>query len=103
MVKMARKRRSNRGIMWATLLGVGVGAAAYGVGKNRNKLNGETLQNMMSKIPQGGNFQAANLAGLAEFAKEIIPAAGKTNNNNSITTEKNYSESIPSEGPSDKE
>lgn len=84
--------------MWATLLGMGVSAAAIGFRKNQSKLKGIPLQNIFSKIQREGNFRTSNLAGLTEFAKEIMPEAGKVNNNNKAK-EQNFSELIPTEDP----
>ena len=97
ILKIMGLKRDNRRVMWTSLIGLGVSAAAFRIKRNKNRSNGNrALQNMMNKVQSNGNFQAANIAGLAEFAKEIIPVAGKTNKNNN-TKDNDFSELMPPE------
>lgn len=67
------KRKKNRGVMWASMIGLGVGAAAYGVSKSQNSKN--SLQNLMNTFTkqQNKNIQMPNYAAMTEFSEEIIP------------------------------
>ncbi|KAB2330137.1 hypothetical protein F7731_20330 [Cytobacillus depressus] len=96
------RRRSNRGMIWATLLGLGVSAAAIGLNRNRNNKMMNSLQNVMNNnmMKPLQNVMNNNMmkplqnvmnnvqtqfkgqipdAVLAEFAKELAPG------NNSLT------------------
>ncbi|MEH7123170.1 hypothetical protein V7122_17110 [Bacillus sp. JJ1532] len=66
------RKRSNRGIIWATLLGLGASAAAYGLNRNRNKNMNNPLQNVMNTMQTPFKGQIPKAA-LAEFAKELAP------------------------------
>lgn len=73
LFNMFGRRRNNRGMMWASLLGLGVSAAAYGLRRSRNKNMLQPLQNLMSNFRFQKSAQMPNMAGLTEFSKEIIP------------------------------
>lgn len=64
---MFGRRRNNRGMIWATLLGLGVSAAAYSFRKNGNPRWLNPVQNVMN------NRQTQNITrmALAEFSKEL--------------------------------
>ncbi|WP_263297692.1 hypothetical protein [Neobacillus bataviensis] len=76
-----RRRRNNRGMMWGSLLGLGVSAAVFGLSRNRiiNKKMMGPLQNLMNKSPIGTN-QRPNFVGLTDFAKEFVPNKNPLNN-----------------------
>lgn len=73
------RRRNNRGMVWGSLLGLGVSAAAYGFKRYRNKNVLLPLQNLMNNTGMG-NVQRQNMAGLTEFAKELVPNKNPLNN-----------------------
>lgn len=70
---MFGRRRNNRGMIWGSLLGLGISAAAFGLGRNRNKNKVRPIQNLMNNFGMEKGGQKLNLAGLTEFAKELIP------------------------------
>ncbi|MGE8205744.1 hypothetical protein ACQKP0_14400 [Heyndrickxia sp. NPDC080065] len=76
-LKMLGIRRNNRGMMWMSLLGVGVSAAIFGLSRNRNKNMLGPLQNFMknSRMPNFGQMQ--NMA--TEFSKELMPNNDQSN------------------------
>ncbi|PWW25827.1 hypothetical protein DFO73_112120 [Cytobacillus oceanisediminis] len=78
-----RKRRNNRGMLWGSLLSLGLSAAAYGLTRNRNRNMARPLQNLMNNTRMG-NFQKPNMAGLTEFAEELTPNKNPLNNNNPL-------------------
>jgi hypothetical protein len=65
-----RRRKNNRGMMWGSLLGLGVSAAVYGLSRNKNRNRLQPLQNLINNSRMG---QKPNMAGLTEFAKEFVP------------------------------
>lgn len=64
------RRRNNRGMLWGSLITLGVSAAAYGLTRNRNRNMLRPLQNLMNNTRIGTR---PNMAGLTEFAKELVP------------------------------
>lgn len=72
-LNMFGRRRNNRGIMWGSLLGLGLSVAAYGVGRNGNRNMGRTIQNLLNNFGKGKTTLTPNIAGLTEFSKELIP------------------------------
>ena len=75
--RMFGRRRNNRGGWWLSLLGLGIGAATFGL--SRYQKNGKMMrpiQNLMQQFRQN-NAQNANpmpnKAAFAEFAQEITP------------------------------
>jgi hypothetical protein len=60
-------------MIWGSLLGLGISAAAFEIGRNRNKNIVGPFQNLMNNFRMEKGGQKPNLAGLTEFAKEYIP------------------------------
>ncbi|MBU8880873.1 hypothetical protein BGM26_18120 [Bacillus sp. FJAT-29790] len=73
ILNMFGRRRNNKGMMWASLLGLGVSAAAYGFGRNRNKNKQNPVQNLMNNFQFKNAGQIPKMANLTEFAKELVP------------------------------
>ncbi|MED3692197.1 hypothetical protein P4534_26020 [Peribacillus butanolivorans] len=73
MLKMFGRKRNNRGMMWASLLGLGVSAATYGLGRNRNRNMLVPVQNVMNSIRTRTAGQMPNAAAITEFSKELVP------------------------------
>ncbi|MFJ7932404.1 hypothetical protein [Peribacillus sp. NPDC096448] len=71
--RFGRNRNNRRGIIWASLLGLGVSAAAYGLGRNRNKNMLIPVQNVMNNIRTRTVSQMPNAAAITEFSKELVP------------------------------
>lgn len=71
--RFGRNRNNRRGIIWASLLGLGVSAAAYGLGRNRNKNMLIPVQNVMNNIRTRTVGQMPNAAAITEFSKELVP------------------------------
>jgi hypothetical protein len=68
-----RKRRNNRGVMWASIVGLGISAAAA-LRRRRNQNNhmDQSVKNLMNTLPTMKNGQTPNLAAIAtEFSKEL--------------------------------
>lgn len=73
-----RRRRNTRGMLWGSLISLGVSAAAYGLNRNRNRNMLRPLQNIMNNSRMGAALKP-NMAGLTEFAKELAPDKNNLN------------------------
>jgi hypothetical protein len=73
ILKMFGRKRNNRGMMWASLLGLGVSAAAFGIRSNRNRNMLRPVQNVMNNIQTRTAGQMPNAAGITEFSNELVP------------------------------
>jgi hypothetical protein len=80
LFNMFGKKRKNRGMMWASLLGLGVSAAAYGLRRNRNMNSMQQLQSIMNNFRMNKPAQMPKMAGLTEFSKEILPNKNPSQN-----------------------
>jgi 2-methylisocitrate lyase-like PEP mutase family enzyme len=72
------RKGNNRGMMWASLLGLGVSAAVYGLRRNRNMMR--PVQNAMNNIRTRTAGSMPNVAAATEFAKELVPNTNFTKN-----------------------
>ncbi|WP_338470642.1 hypothetical protein R4Z10_17920 [Niallia sp. XMNu-256] len=79
LYKVARKqnllgrRRRNRNMLMTSLIGLGAGAAVYGIRRNRNNVNlTRTVQNAMNSL-QHANIGRNMSSAMAEFSKEFMP------------------------------
>ncbi|KOP82324.1 hypothetical protein ACFFHH_22285 [Cytobacillus solani] len=73
IMKMFGRKRNNKGIVWASLLGLGVSAVAYGLKRNQNSNMLRPIQKVMNSIQLGANGNKQNAPALAEIAKELGP------------------------------
>lgn len=73
---MFARKRKNRGAMWASLLGIGVSAAVFGVtkGKRRKDLV-LPIQNMVKNFTPKTNLNLMDNAALTEFSEELLMSA----------------------------
>jgi hypothetical protein len=71
-----RRKRNNMGVFLASLIGLGVSAAAYQFGKNQTGNKSNRLQTMLSNFRKGKNTLTPSAAGMAEIAQELIPENG---------------------------
>lgn len=77
---MFGRRRSNRGMIWASLLGLGVSAAAYGLGKNQNRNMLNPIQNLMNNFRMPTSSQMPKMSSLTELSKELVPSKDSLKN-----------------------
>jgi hypothetical protein len=73
LLNMFGRRGNNRGIMWVSMLGLGVSAAAYGLRRNRNRNMLSPVQNLMNKFRFRNTDQMPKMANLTEFSNELVP------------------------------
>ncbi|NMD69852.1 hypothetical protein HHO41_06095 [Bacillus sp. DNRA2] len=93
-----QKKRTNKGIFWASLLGLGASAAAYQMGKSQKQNKSDRLQSLMDNFQKTRNISLPNLA-MAEFAKELTPDKKTATNVDHTKNTENFSETIPAEDP----
>lgn len=78
---MFAKKRKRRGTMWASLLGLGLSAAMFGMTRGRRKDIAlpfqQNIKNFSPKIGLNGMSNAA----LAEFSEELLASALKNDKN----------------------
>jgi hypothetical protein len=69
------RKRNNRGVLWASLIGLGVSAAALSLRRNGKKNMLAPIQNVMK------NGQIPKMAAvITEFSKELVPNKNKITN-----------------------
>lgn len=68
LFNMFNRKRNNRGVLWTSLISLGVSAAALGLRRNGNKNMLASIQNVMKngQIPKMANA-------ITEFSKELVP------------------------------
>lgn len=87
IMELFGRRRNNRGFLWASLIGLGVSAAAIGLKRNGSMRMPNPVQNFMNNTKKPDVTRLTQLA-LAEFSKEITP------DKNSLDDKENMDEPI---------
>ncbi|MDR6998447.1 hypothetical protein [Neobacillus niacini] len=75
---MFKRKRKSRGAMWASLFGLGISAAVYGVTKGKRKISVPPLQNMQNMVKTftpKTNISMMDNAALTEFSEELLESA----------------------------
>lgn len=73
--KMFAKKRKNRGAFWASLLGLGISAAVFGVTKGKRKMTAQPIQNMVKNFTPKNNINMMDNSALTEFSEELLQSA----------------------------
>ncbi|MEI5908928.1 hypothetical protein WAK64_17915 [Bacillus spongiae] len=74
LFNMIGRRRNNKGILWASLFGIGISAVALGLRRNGNRNRITPLQTLMNNFQFRNNGQMPKMANsLMEFSKEVVP------------------------------
>jgi len=73
--KMFARKRKSRGAMWASLLGIGISAAVFGVSKGKRRDIALPIQNMMKNIAPKTNLNLMDNAAITEFSEELLTSA----------------------------
>jgi hypothetical protein len=71
------KKRKRRGAMWASasLLGIGLSAAVFGITKGKRRDIAHPLQNMVKNFGSKTNLNFMDNAALTEFSEELLTSA----------------------------
>ncbi|MED1467734.1 MULTISPECIES: hypothetical protein [Bacillus] len=83
---MFKRKRKSRGAMWASLFGLGLSAAVYGVTRGKRKISALPLQNMQNNMQTNmqnmvktftpkTNIGMMDNAALTEFSEELLESA----------------------------
>ncbi|RID81411.1 hypothetical protein D1970_21925 [Mesobacillus zeae] len=73
-------KRNTKGVMWGSLLSLGVSIAAYMLSKNQNRNMPSAAKNLMNTFAGGNAGQTPSMAGLTEFSKEMLPNTNQSTN-----------------------
>lgn len=65
-------KRKRNGVLWASLLGLGLSAAAYGFKRKGNRKTDTSLENVLDTF-RLQNTRSPAAAGTAEIANELAP------------------------------
>ncbi|MGG1679156.1 hypothetical protein ACIFOT_26035 [Neobacillus sp. NRS-1170] len=69
-------KRKSRGAMWASLLGIGLSAAVFGVTRGKRKDMALPIQNAVKNmVPKFNNINRMDTAALTEFSEELLESA----------------------------
>jgi hypothetical protein len=73
LYKLFGRKKQSRGILWASLIGLGVSAAAYSFKRKGSRRADTSLENVLDtfRLQNSGYTRAA--AGTTEIANELAP------------------------------
>ncbi|MBA9026173.1 MULTISPECIES: hypothetical protein [Bacillaceae] len=60
-------------MMWASMLSLGISAAAYGLSRNRTRNMMIPVQNLIDNFRLRNDGQMSKMANVMEFSKELVP------------------------------
>src|SRR4051794_7803543 len=78
---MVGKKRKRRGTMWASLLGLGISAAVFGLTRGKRKNMVQPIQNLVQRFTPKTNLNNMNNTALAEFSEELLASALRNDKN----------------------
>ena len=73
--KMFGKKRKSRGTMWASILGLGISAAVFGLTRGKQKYNTQPFQNLLQSFKPMNKVNQMNDVALTEFSEELLASA----------------------------
>ena len=74
-------KRKSRGTMWASLLGLGISAAVFGMKRGKRSDITRPIQNAVRNFTPKTNINLMDNAALTEFSEELLTSALNNNNN----------------------
>jgi hypothetical protein len=78
---MVGKKRKRRGTMWASLLGLGISAAVFGLTRGKRKNMIQPIQHLVQSFTPKTNLNHMNNTALAEFSEELLASALRNDKN----------------------
>ncbi|MFZ7942215.1 MULTISPECIES: hypothetical protein [Bacillaceae] len=75
--KLFTPKRKSRGAMWASLVGIGLSAAVFGVTRGKRKDYALPFQNVVKNFAPKSNLNLMDNAALTEFSEELLESALK--------------------------
>lgn len=73
ILNMLGRKRNNRGMIWASILGLGVSAVAYGFKRNGNRKWKNPIPASVQNFVNNTRTHNASQVHLTEFSKELEP------------------------------
>jgi hypothetical protein len=73
--KMFAPKRKSRGTMWASLIGLGLSAAVFGVTRGKRRDLTVPFQNVMKNFSSKTNLNLRDNAAITEFSEELLSSA----------------------------
>lgn len=73
LYKLFGRKKQSRGILWASLIGLGVSAAAYSFKRKGNRRTDTSLENVLDTFRLQNSGYTPATAGTTEIAKELAP------------------------------
>ncbi|MFZ3591757.1 hypothetical protein ACOI1C_21705 [Bacillus sp. DJP31] len=77
-LNMFGRNNKGRGWLWGSLIGLGISAAALGLGRNRDKI--PQFQNLKDNFGLEKVLRKPNTAGVTEFSEELLPNQNQDTN-----------------------
>ncbi|NWQ41990.1 hypothetical protein MLOOGBEN_14935 [Bacillus sp. EB106-08-02-XG196] len=78
---MFGKKRKSRGAMWASLLGVGISAAVFGLTRGKRNNIAVPFQDVVQSFTPKTNLNGMSNTALAEFSEELLTSALRNDKN----------------------
>lgn len=103
-LSMFNKKRNNKGVMWASLISIGVSVLMMMLRKGKQGNITSTIQNFTKNMGKGNMPMMNNAAALTEFAEEFQTGkmqkhSGKQANHNSTESSNEFqSANLPAQG-----
>lgn len=74
-INMFMKKRRSRGAWWASIAGLGITAALFGVVKGKRKFSSLPLNNMFKNLTPNMDINRMDNAALTEFSEELLESS----------------------------
>jgi hypothetical protein len=78
---MFGKKRKSRGGLWASLLGVGISAAVFGLTRGKRNNIAVPFQDVVQSFTPKTNLNGMSNTALAEFSEELLASALRNDKN----------------------
>ncbi|MEH7177744.1 hypothetical protein [Neobacillus vireti] len=72
---MFGRKRNRKGTMWASLIGLGISAAVFGLTRGKRKNITMPIQHLVQSFTPKTNLNHMNNTALAEFSEELLASA----------------------------
>ncbi|WHZ01233.1 hypothetical protein QNH48_19810 [Neobacillus sp. YX16] len=79
---MFGKKRKSRGAFWASLLGVGISAAVFGLTRGKRNNIAVPFQDVVQSFTPKTNLNGMSNTALAEFSEELLASALRNDKKN---------------------
>ena len=80
-LKLFKRKRKSRGALWASLFGLGISAAFFGVTRGKRKETALPFKSMTNAFAPKSDINFMNNAALTEFSEELLESALRNKKN----------------------